>query len=103
MLCCTRGGLRVLMAMTICGLPAAQDKQDNAEPTKKIEKFEFAGKTLGGQKIDQSMFAENIVIVDFWGTWCPPCRKAVPVLVQLYEQYKQHGLEIAGLCHANDG
>jgi thiol-disulfide isomerase/thioredoxin len=94
------------LATTICGLPAAQDKQDKqdkAAETKKIEKFEFAGRTLGGQKIDQSMFAENIVIVDLWGTWCPPCRKAVPVLVQLYEKYKQHGLEIVGLCYANDG
>src|SRR5262245_60092456 len=103
---CTRGGLRVLLAMTICGLPAAQDKQDKQDKTeasKKVEKFEFAGRTLGGQKIDQSMFAENIVIVDLWGTWCPPCRKAVPVLVQLYEKYKQHGLEIVGLCYANDG
>jgi thiol-disulfide isomerase/thioredoxin len=100
---CTRGGLRVLLAVTICGLSAAQDKQDKQEPTKKIEKFEFAGRTLGGQKIDQSMFAENVVIVDLWGTWCPPCRKAVPVLVQLYEKYKQHGLEIVGLCYAKDG
>jgi thiol-disulfide isomerase/thioredoxin len=103
MLRCTRGGLRVLLAMTICGLSAAQDKQDKAEPAKKIEKFEFAGRTLGGQKIDQSMFAENVVIVDLWGTWCPPCRKAVPVLVQLYDKYKQQGLEIVGLCYANDG
>jgi thiol-disulfide isomerase/thioredoxin len=98
---CTRGGLRVLLAMTICGLPAAQDKAE--KDAKTIEKFEFAGRTLGGQKIDQGMFAENIVIVDLWGTWCPPCRKAVPVLVQLYEKYKQQGLEIVGLSYANDG
>jgi thiol-disulfide isomerase/thioredoxin len=103
MMRCMRGGLRVLLAVTVCGLAAVQDKQDKAAEPKKIEKFEFAGRTLGGQKIDQSMFAENVVIVDLWGTWCPPCRKAVPVLVQLYEKYKQHGLEVVGLCYANDG
>mgnify|MGYP003340676438 CR=1 FL=1 len=90
----------LVLALSGCllgGLPAQEKKGAT------LSKFEFAGTTLGGAKLDQSAFADNVVIVDLWGTWCPPCRKAVPELVKLYEKYKQHGLEVVGLCYAGNG
>lgn len=41
----------------------------------------------------------KVVLLDFWATWCIPCRNAVPKTNALYEKYKQHGLEIIGICH----
>jgi len=38
------------------------------------------------------------VILNFWGTWCPPCRYEIPDLVRIYEEYKPQGLEIVGLA-----
>ena len=89
------------ISLAVALLPSLATGQAEASP--KIEKFTFAGKTLGGQQLDQTQFTDSILIVDLWGTWCPPCRKAVPALVKLYEQYKHHGLEIVGFCYANDG
>ena len=37
------------------------------------------------------------VVVNFWGTWCPPCRREIPDLVKLYDEYKDKGVEILGL------
>lgn len=68
-----------------------------------LRKFEFHGQTLGGQEIDQDDFAKNVLILDLWGTWCPPCREAVPVLAELYQKYKHHGLEIVGYCYTSSG
>ena len=65
--------------------------------------FEFHGTTLGGRSFTQDTYANNVVIIDLWGTWCPPCRKAVPVLVEMYQKYKQHGLEIVGYCYDRTG
>lgn len=62
----------------------------------KIENFTFEADKLGGGKIKASDFVENVLIVDLWGTWCPPCREAVPHLQRLYAKYKHHGLEIVG-------
>ncbi len=62
-----------------------------------IKDFKFEITTLGGQKLTQANFAENVLIVDLWGTWCPPCREAIPALVDLSRRYKQEGLEILGL------
>src|SRR5260370_32162203 len=37
------------------------------------------------------------VLVEFWATWCPPCRKSIPHLNEIYSKYKAQGLEIVGI------
>lgn len=50
---------------------------------------DFRLKTLEGKEIKLSDFRGKIVIVDFWATWCPPCRKGIPDLISLQEEYKK--------------
>lgn len=53
---------------------------------KKAADFEL--KTLEGKSIKLSDYHGKIVIIDFWATWCGPCRKGVPDLVELQNEYK---------------
>jgi peroxiredoxin len=39
----------------------------------------------------------KVVLVNFWATWCPPCRKEMPDLQALYEQFKDHGLVVLAI------
>ena len=71
-------------------------------PGQEAKAFKFEIETLGGQGFDQDDFKNNLLIVDFWGTWCPPCRQALPGMVALYRKYKHHGLEIVGLNYENN-
>jgi thiol-disulfide isomerase/thioredoxin len=59
--------------------------------------FDFALTDLEGNPIALKDFAGKVVIVDIWGTWCPPCRAEVPHFVDLYDRYHEAGLEIVGL------
>ncbi len=68
-----------------------------------VKDFNFEIVTLGGRTLTQDDFKNNVLIVDFWGTWCAPCRAATPMLKGLYGKYKHHGLEILGLAYEKVG
>jgi thiol-disulfide isomerase/thioredoxin len=53
---------------------------------------------LEGNQVSLSDFAGDVVILDMWATWCPPCRKEIPFLVSLYNEYKDQGLSIVGVA-----
>src|SRR5262249_15903141 len=59
--------------------------------------FDFKLKDIEDEPIAKSDFKGKVLIVDFWGTWCPPCRAEIPHFVALYKKYKEQGLEIVGL------
>lgn len=59
--------------------------------------FSFALPDTKGKTVSLDDFQGKVVIVDFWGTWCPPCRKEVPHFVALHQKYRGDGLEIVGI------
>ena len=59
--------------------------------------FDFALTDFGGQAINLTGFQGKVLIVDIWGTWCPPCRAEIPSFVKLQTEYGPQGLQIVGL------
>lgn len=58
---------------------------------------DFALRDLKGNLVTLGQFRDRIVLLDFWATWCPPCRKAIPELVSLQTQYRAKGLQVLGI------
>ena len=63
--------------------------------------FDFEQRDLADQPLSLSGLRGKIVIVDFWGTWCPPCRAEIPAFVALKEKYSAD-LEIVGLAYERE-
>jgi thiol-disulfide isomerase/thioredoxin len=52
---------------------------------------------LDGQVFDLSAQRGKVVVINFWATWCPPCREEMPALDTFYRQHRGQGLELIGL------
>ena len=52
--------------------------------------------------VDLSKLRGNVVLIDFWATWCAPCNAISPDLVELYHKYHDNGLEIVGVSVDSD-
>jgi thiol-disulfide isomerase/thioredoxin len=58
---------------------------------------DFTLQDMNGKTVSLSSFKGKVVIIDFWATWCPPCRAAIPGLERLYKAYNTKGLVVLGI------
>ncbi|MBD3403452.1 redoxin domain-containing protein [candidate division GN15 bacterium] len=80
------------------GDASAQQSQSSAE-TAGPEVPQFAAYDLDGTLRQSSEWiGQQPVVLNFWGTWCPPCRHELPALKRLYSEYRDQGVEILGLA-----
>jgi peroxiredoxin len=93
----------VLAAAAVsCGRGAKQEKSGSAvsaghgEVGSDAPAFTLAD--LNGKAVSSDAFKGKVVILDFWATWCPPCKEEIPHLVRLQSKYRGQGLEIVGLA-----
>lgn len=59
--------------------------------------FEVA--SLDGKKVKLSSFKGHPVLIDFWATWCPPCREGLPITNKMHERFKAQGLQVLAISN----
>jgi thiol-disulfide isomerase/thioredoxin len=57
--------------------------------------FKLTGR--GGKTIDLTQFKGQVVMINFWATWCGPCRQEMPLLEDIYKKYKPMGFTMLGV------
>jgi len=58
----------------------------------------FKLKDTQGKVRDVKEWDGQVLMVNFWATWCPPCRKEMPAFIEVQEKYKNKGLQIVGIA-----
>ena len=97
----------LLTGVTATKAQSAQPDLDTLYATELVQPGtaapDFSMKTPDGKTIRLSEFAKGkIVVLDFWASWCPDCRKEAPEVVRLYEAYRQYGIEFIGISMDTD-
>lgn len=64
---------------------------------------EFTLMNMEGEQVSLSDFRGQVVLINFWATWCPPCREEKPTMEKLYERHKDDGLVVLAVNVEENG
>lgn len=60
-------------------------------------RLDFVLKDMNNAPVNMADYKGKVVLLNFWATWCGPCKTEIPAFVELYDRYKDKGLVIAGI------
>lgn len=86
----------LLMVMLMFGLRQKEEEllQKSYRPTVEQTLPDFAFRTLDGRELKLSQLRGKVVLVNFWATWCPPCKEEMPIFEREYRRCKDKGFEV---------
>ncbi len=73
------------------------------KPKETVSAPDFTLKTIEGQEVTLSGLRGKVVLLDFWATWCGPCKESIPHLTQLHKNYQDKGFELIGMSLDKSG
>jgi thiol-disulfide isomerase/thioredoxin len=88
--------LPLLLVAAVCGVLRADPVTPTPAPAWKL-------RDVNGALVSSEQFKGKVVVVDFWATWCGPCRSEIPGYVALQKKYAKDGLVIVGMATNDEG
>jgi peroxiredoxin len=85
------------------GFQAGDDSLTWLPPGHRPRPDTVSGNLLDGTSFDLASWRGHVVVVNFWGSWCWPCRDEAAALEQVYRDERSHGVEFIGIDTRNDG
>lgn len=97
--------LLAILSIVGCGNQESDANNNQIQAATSKERSEPESKPLftaydieGTLRSSNEWLGKQPTVVDIWGTWCPPCRREIPDLIKLYNEYHKRGLEIVSIA-----
>jgi len=92
-------GIGAVLMLAVVAIAVGSAKVGNKAPDFKLKSLDGKSVTLEQIRKDPNKKdAERVVLLDFWATWCPPCREEVGTLQKLHDAYEKKGVAIVGIA-----
>jgi thiol-disulfide isomerase/thioredoxin len=89
--------LGVFLLIAMSASTVAQTPAGTCDPKGRPAQLNFTFKDVNNRKVSLADFKGKVIILDFWATWCVPCKAEIPGFIDLQKKYGQRGLQIIGL------
>lgn len=89
--------IAALLAATGCGGSKPQSASAPEAASSGSSAPGFTLTDLAGKTVSLADFKGKVVLIDFWATWCPPCRESIPAVEKVYKDYQGRDVQILGL------
>jgi thiol-disulfide isomerase/thioredoxin len=97
MLIRTKIALLIFAALLAAIGPGAYAADGVCNVSRKKVNLNFTVKDIAGKNVRLSQYNGQVVLLNFWATWCGPCRREIPALAALYRDYKDRGFVVLGV------
>lgn len=96
-------GLTLLLLVSVAGSADLPPLGHRMNPmSRPVVAPEFTLPDMDGEEHALSEFRGKVVMLNFWATWCPPCRREMPSMQRLYEKYREQGLVVVAVNQFED-
>lgn len=98
-------GMQSLLVLALslvlaCSLGCSRESSETKRDPREAPDFELT--SVGGEQVTLSQYRGKVVLLHFWATWCPPCKKAIPDEIELLEEFGRQGFAVIGLSMDKD-
>ena len=94
--------LLMFLVLTIVAAPAISARRDASQAEEELRAMPaLTLRDFNGKRVSPDAYNGNILVIDFWATWCGPCISEVPDLNRLQEKYSAKGVRVIGVTMAS--
>ena len=91
-------GMALLLIMSASHPPKLEAAAEEAcDANGKLANLDFTLKDINGKDVVLSAYKGKVILLDFWATWCPPCKIEIPGFIELYNKYRSRGFVVLGV------